>query len=482
MSPIRGCLHTLERLSLVSCSSEVLKLLEQSLKNIEPMLQVDTKGKDPLIWQKETELERLHCDEVRPRLDLKSVKANAPKFIEDYVVVGRAPRVPLLSDTRLPSLSNKFNKRSLHYIQRRNLTGHDTSQDDLKLTAVGKPKAKYGGRFMVTMLPGDGIGPEMMRHVRNIFALGGFPVDFEEINLDSLNENIEKVEEAITSIKRNGVAIKGNIETREHSKYFKSRNVELRTRLDLFANIVHIRSQPSITTRHKNIDLVLIRQNTEGEYSSIEHETVPGVVECLKVVTRQKSKEIARYAFEFAVKNHRKKVSCVHKANIMKVSDGLFLEVAREVSKSYPNIEFQDIIIDNCSMQLVSNPWQFDVLLLPNLYGAVLTNIACGLVGGPGLISGVNFGPEYAVFETGTRNTGKGMTGRNVANPIAVLNASADLLVYLRLEQDAAMLRSAINTALNEARIHTPDLGGQYSTTDVVNFVMSDIRQQVTTH
>lgn len=382
----------------------------------------------------------------------------------------------------LPSFISKHrrsHRKLSNLIQKRFLSEHAPGFDDLKLTTVDKPKAKYGGRFMVTMLPGDGIGPEMMRHVRNIFAIGGFPVDFEEINLDSLNENIDKVEEALTSIRRNGVALKGNIETREHSKYFKSRNVELRTRLNLFANVVHIKSQPSIRTRHQDIDLVLIRQNTEGEYSSIEHETVPGVVECLKVVTRQKSDQIARYAFEFATKNNRKKVSCVHKANIMKVSDGLFLKVAREVSEEYPDIEFEDIIIDNCSMQLVSNPWQFDVLLLPNLYGAVLTNIACGLVGGPGLISGANFGKEYAVFETGTRNTGKAMTGKNIANPIAVLNASADLLLYLKLEEYASILRTAINTALNEAQVHTPDLGGPHSTTDVVNFVMSEIREQI---
>jgi len=331
---------------------------------------------------------------------------------------------------------------------------------------------------MVTLLPGDGIGPEMMRHVKTIFKVGGVPIDFEEINLDSMNENIEKMEEAITSIKRNGIALKGNIETREHSKYFKSRNVELRTRLNLYANIVHIKSQSGVRTRHRNLDLVLIRQNTEGEYSSIEHETVPGVVECLKVVTQKKCDQIARYAFNFAIQNNRKKISCVHKANIMKVSDGLFLNVAREVSKDYPEIEFEDIIIDNCSMQLVSNPWQFDVLLLPNLYGAVLTNIACGLVGGPGLTSGVNFGDEYAVFETGARNTGKAMAGKNTANPIAVINASADLLQHLELDTYAFKIRRAINKALNEAHVHTSDIKGQYSTTDVVNFITDDIRRR----
>lgn len=352
----------------------------------------------------------------------------------------------------------------------------------LTYTAIKEPKAKYGGRYMVTMLPGDGIGPEMMRHVKTIFKVVGAPVDFEEINLDSMNENIEKLDEAITSIKRNGVAIKGNIETRDHSKFFKSRNVELRRQLGLYCNLVHIKSQPGVSTRHSDIDLILVRQNTEGEYSSQEHESVTmppsRLVECLKVVTQSKSEEIARTAFEYAVKNNRKKVSCVHKANIMKLSDGLFLDVARQMSKEYPEIEFEDIIIDNCSMQLVSNPWQFDVLLLPNLYGAVLTNIACGLVGGPGLISGVNFGNEYAVFETGARNTGKTMVGKNAANPIAVINASADLLKYLKLDSYSSLIKEAIDNSLNKANIHTPDIKGHYTTTDVVNFIIDDISKK----
>lgn len=226
------------------------------------------------------------------------------------------------------------------------------------------------------------------------------PVDFEEVHLDSMHENVENVDEAITAIKRNGAAIKGNIETREHSRYFRSRNVELRLKLDLFANIIHCKSQPGIPTRHKDIDIVIIRQNTEGEYSCLEHENVKGVVESLKIITREKSEQIARHAFEWAKLNNRKKVTCVHKANIMKVSDGLFLACCTEMAKEYPEIEYDNIIIDNCSMQLVSHPHKFDVLVLPNLYGNILTNIACGLVGGPGILSGKNYGQDYAVFET----------------------------------------------------------------------------------
>uniref|UniRef100_A0A023GLS8 Isocitrate dehydrogenase [NAD] subunit, mitochondrial n=2 Tax=Amblyomma triste TaxID=251400 RepID=A0A023GLS8_AMBTT len=338
-------------------------------------------------------------------------------------------------------------------------------------------KAKYGGRFMVTMLPGDGIGPELMKHVREVFRCAGVPVDFEEVHLDSTQDDLENVDEAIIAIKRNGVALKGNIETRHNSPNAKSRNVDLRLRLKLFVNVIHCKSQLGVPTRHNNIDIVLIRQNTEGEYSCAEHESVPGVVESLKLITREKSEEIARYAFEFARQNGRKKITAVHKANIMKLSDGLFLKCCTEISKDYPEIEFDNMIIDNCSMQLVSNPSQFDVLLLPNLYGNILTNIACGLVGGPGITSGRNYGHEYAVFETGTRNTGKSIAGKNIANPLAMMNASVDLLDHLGLKGDATVIRNAIDKTLNVDKVHTPDLGGQASTRDVVNNIIKEVQE-----
>uniref|UniRef100_A0A2L2Y6T2 Isocitrate dehydrogenase [NAD] subunit, mitochondrial n=1 Tax=Parasteatoda tepidariorum TaxID=114398 RepID=A0A2L2Y6T2_PARTP len=339
-------------------------------------------------------------------------------------------------------------------------------------------KAKYGGRFMVSMLPGDGIGPEMMGHVKEIFRLGGVPVDFEEVYLDSTVQHIDNVEEAIISIKRNGVAIKGNIETRANNPQFRSRNVILRLELGLYVNVLHCKSQSGIKTRHNNIDIVLIRQNTEGEYSCLEHESVPGVVESMKIVTRKKSEEIARYAFDYAVKHNRKKVTAVHKANIMKLADGLFLNTCIDIAKEYPQIELDNMIIDNCSMQLVSNPHQFDVLLLPNLYGNILNNIACGLVGGPGITSGQNYGKEYAVFETGSRNTGKGIAGKNIANPVAMLNASVDLLHHLGLEKYAKIIGDAVDKTVNIDKIHTPDLGGTANTSDVVENVIQIVKDK----
>lgn len=181
---------------------------------------------------------------------------------------------------------------------------------------------------------------------------GGVPVDFEEMHLDSTTENIEHIEDAVTAIKRSGVALKGNIETREHSRSLRSRNVELRLRLNLFANVIHCKSQPGIRSRHGDIDIVLIRQNTEGEYSCLEHENVTGVVESLKIITRDQSEKIARYAFDYARKHNRKKITAVHKANIMKLSDGLFLNTCQDISKEYPDIVCDNIIIDNCSMQV----------------------------------------------------------------------------------------------------------------------------------
>lgn len=262
--------------------------------------------------------------------------------------------------------------------------------------------ARYGGRHTVTVLPGDGIGPEMFEIVQKIFTFTNVPVDFEECKIDSKSTNQESdMENAIMSIKRNGVALKGNIETKFDDPNFKARNVELRKRLDLYANVLHCTSIPSVPSRHKGINILMIRENTEGEYSGHEHETVPGVVESLKICTREKLERISRFAFEYALAHNRKRVTAVHKANIQKLGDGLFLKIVEDIAKKeYPSISFDSMIVDNASMQLVSRPQQFDIMLMPNLYGNIISNIACGLVGGPGLVSGMNVGTKYAVFET----------------------------------------------------------------------------------
>ncbi|CAJ0583286.1 unnamed protein product, partial [Mesorhabditis spiculigera] len=223
----------------------------------------------------------------------------------------------------------------------------------LKIPIVRPPQAKYGGRHRCTLLPGDGIGPEMLTHIKRIFAHSHAPVDFETIELSSKQTDGD-MEAALMAVERNGVAIKGNIETKHHDPVFKSRNVELRHRLDLYANIIHCVTIPTIPSRHTGIDIVIVRENTEGEYSGLEHQSVPGVVESIKIVTEDKINRIAKMAFDFARVNNRRKVTAVHKANIQKLGDGLFLKTAKRMAEEkYPDLEFESMIVDNASMQLV---------------------------------------------------------------------------------------------------------------------------------
>uniref|UniRef100_A0A673YVE5 Isocitrate dehydrogenase [NAD] subunit, mitochondrial n=1 Tax=Salmo trutta TaxID=8032 RepID=A0A673YVE5_SALTR len=338
------------------------------------------------------------------------------------------------------------------------------------------PPAKYGGRHTVTLIPGDGIGPELLNHVKELFRFSCVPVDFEVVNVSSATE--DDVNNAITAIRRNGVALKGNIETLHTlPASHKSRNNLLRTSLDLYANVMHCKSLPGVQTRHNNIDIMIIRENTEGEYSSLEHESVSGVVECLKIITRTNSLRIAEYAFKLAREKGRKRVTAVHKANIMKLGDGLFLQCCREVAAGYPDIAFDAMIVDNTTMQLVSKPQQFDVMVMPNLYGNVVSNVCAGLVGGPGLVPGANYGRDYAVFETATRNTGKSIADRNIANPTAMLLASCMMLDHLKLYDYATMIRNAVLTTMNETQLHTADIGGQGTTSEVVQAIMRNIQR-----
>ncbi|KAF8367838.1 idhg-2 [Pristionchus pacificus] len=320
-----------------------------------------------------------------------------------------------------------------------------------KLPGARGTLAKYGGRHTVTAMPGDGIGPEMIGHIRTIFKYCNAPVNFEEVQMTSTYQDGD-MEEVIFAIERNGVAIKGNIESKFDDPAFVSRNVELRRRLDLWANVLHCVTIPTVPSRHKNIDIVLIRENTEGEYSGLEHESIPGVVESIKIVTQEKIERIARFAYEYAVLNGRKKVTAVHKANIQKLGDGLFLQIAKDMAKEYPTVEFDQMIVDNASMQ-------------------------CGLVGGPGLVSGMNFGDVHAVFETGTRNTGTGLVGKDVANPTAFIRAGVDMLRYLGCHKHADVISDALWEALTQQGFHTGDIGGSAKTTQVVEATIRNMER-----
>lgn len=340
------------------------------------------------------------------------------------------------------------------------------------------PKAQYGGRHTVTMLPGGGIGSELMNYVREICRYAGVPVDFEVVDIDPSSESNEDLEYAINCIKRNGVAIKGNIETKSEQLGIMSRNIAIRNELDLFVNVLHCKSYPGVRSHHQNVDLVVIRQNTEGEYAMLEHESVKGVVESMKIITVEAVERLSRYAFEYARAHGRKKVTTIHKANIMKISDGCFLEVSRRIAKEYPDIKHNDMIIDNTCMQLVSNPHQFDILLTTNLYGSICSNVICGLIGGAGLVSGRNYGEHYAVFEPGTRNTGSAIAGKNIANPFAMLNASVDMLNHLGHSQHANAINDAIYQTIVNDKIHTADLGGTATSTDCIQNVLRHLAEK----
>ncbi|KAG8767667.1 isocitrate dehydrogenase (NAD(+)) idh1 [Ceratobasidium sp. 428] len=241
----------------------------------------------------------------------------------------------------------------------------------------------------------------------------------------------------------------------------------MRQQLDIYASVVLCKSIRGFPTRHNNVDFAIIRENTEGEYAGLEHQSYPGVVENLKVTTRTKSERIIRFAFDFALKNGRKKVTCVHKANIMKLGDGLFLNTFRQVAEEYKSsgIQFNDMIVDNTSMQLVAKPGQFDVMVMPNLYGAIISNIGAALVGGPGIVPGCNVGREYALFEPGCRHVARDLMGTNKANPAAMILSSTMMLRHLGLESLANSIAQSTFDVINEGKVRTADMGGGSATT-----------------
>ncbi|XP_043824883.1 isocitrate dehydrogenase [NAD] subunit beta, mitochondrial-like [Dromiciops gliroides] len=340
---------------------------------------------------------------------------------------------------------------------------------------------KEEGLYPVTMVPGDGVGPELMLAVKEVFKAAKVPVKFQEHHLSEVQNlaSEEKLEQVLASIKKNKVAISGKIHSPMDTEYtgdLASYNMQLRRKLDLFANVVHVESLPGYKTRHNNLDFVIIREQTEGEYSSLEHESVRGVIECLRIITRAKSERIARFAFDYATTKGRKKVTAVHKANIMKLGDGLFLQCCEEVAEQYPKIKFETMIIDNCCMQLVQNPYQFDVLVMPNLYGNIVDNLAAGLVGGAGVVPGESYSAECAVFETGARHPFAEAVGRNIANPTAMLLSSSNMLKHLSLEYHSKMIAEAVKKVIKVGKVRTWDMGGYSTTTDFIKSVISYLK------
>ncbi|CAH9098441.1 unnamed protein product [Cuscuta epithymum] len=335
------------------------------------------------------------------------------------------------------------------------------------------PRPGDGTPRPVTLIPGDGVGPLVTNAVEQVMDAMHAPVYFERYDVHGDMKAVPP--EVIKSIQKNKVCLKGGLHTPVGGGV-SSLNVQLRKELDLFASLVNCVNLPGLPTRHDNVDIVVIRENTEGEYSGLEHEVVPGVVESLKVITKFCSERIAKYAFEYAYLNNRKKVTAVHKANIMKLADGLFLESCREIAKKYPGIQYNEIIVDNCCMQLVAKPEQFDVMVTPNLYGNLVANTAAGIAGGTGVMPGGNVGADTAVFEQGASAGNVGnqkQVEQKRANPVAVLLSSAMMLRHLQFPSFADRLETAVKHVIAEGKYRTKDLGGHSTTQEVVDAVIA---------
>ena len=319
----------------------------------------------------------------------------------------------------------------------------------------------------ITLIPGDGIGPEVTSAAVRVVEAAGADVEWEPytVGTAAIAQHGDPLpQEALDSILRNGVALKGPVAT-PVGKGFRSINVALRKALVLYANLRPVRSTPGIPSRFTDVDLVVVRENTEGLYSGIEHEVVPGVMESLKIITEKASTRIARYAYEHAKSQKRRRVTTVHKANIMKLTDGLFLDCCRRVAAEYPDIESDDRIVDNMCMQLVINPERYDVLLLENLYGDIVSDLAAGLVGGLGVVPGANIGEKAAVFEA-VHGSAPDIAGRNLANPLALVRSASMMLRYLGDAATADRVDRAIERTISTDRKLTRDLGGTCTTTE----------------
>lgn len=344
--------------------------------------------------------------------------------------------------------------------------------------AVQAPYARLLSTKRITMIPGDGVGPELMISVRDVFKAAKVPVEFNQICLsefDGTNDPAH-ITSVINSIRETGSCLMGHIEANiEGLACTESTAFRIRNELGVYANVVRIKSLEGVTTRHSNLDFVLVREQTEGEYKALEHEPVPGVVESLKITTRENSEKICKFTFDFALHNGRKKVTCVHKANIMKKGDGLFLNTFHEIAKLYPMIESNDMIVDNTCMQMVSNPTQFDVMVMPNLYGNIIDNLASGMVGGAGVVPGECYSTEYAIFEPGARQSYLQGVGKNIANPTAMLLASANMLTHMSLDQYGTRIRNAVTKTIKSKTAQTDDIGGSATTTQFTQEVINNL-------
>ncbi|MDO4535988.1 MAG: isocitrate/isopropylmalate dehydrogenase family protein [Clostridium perfringens] len=329
--------------------------------------------------------------------------------------------------------------------------------------------------YKITLIPGDGIGLEVTRAMKKVVEAIGVNIEWDEVSVGEAE--IEKYgtplpKHVIDSIKKNKIAIKGPVTT-PIGKGFRSVNVTLRQELDLYTNLRPIKSFKGIEKRYRDVDLVIVRENTEDLYSGIEHKVGEDAAESIKIITRKASERICDFAFKYAKENNRKKVTCVHKANIMKISDGLFLEVFRDVAKKY-NIAYDDLIVDAAAMNLVLNPEKYDVMVMPNLYGDILSDLCAGLVGGLGIIPGANIGKDYAIFEA-VHGSAPDIAGKNLANPTALIQSAVMMLKYLGEYEGAIKIENALAKVFEDRELLTKDLGGNATTDEFADKVCSYI-------
>ena len=325
---------------------------------------------------------------------------------------------------------------------------------------------------VITLIPGDGIGPEVTEAVVRIFHVAGLDIEWERhdagvIAFKRFKQSLPV--ELLDSIRRNKVALKGPVTT-PIAEGMTSVNVGLRKALDLYANLRPVRNLAGVSSRFTGVDLVIVRENTEDLYSGLEHEVVPGVVESLKIITERASTRIAQFAFAHAVTHGRKRVTAIHKANIMKLGDGMFLESTRKISREHTSISYDERIVDALCMQLVMFPERFDVLVLPNLYGDIVSDLCAGLVGGLGVVPGANLGTENAVFEA-VHGSAPDIASKNMANPTALLLSALMMLDHVGERDAAVRIRAALDRILTEGAVRTRDLGGTASTTEFTDAI-----------
>jgi isocitrate dehydrogenase (NAD+) len=317
----------------------------------------------------------------------------------------------------------------------------------------------------VTLMPGDGIGPEVTRSAVRVVEASGAKILWDEVEVGSSavkKHGTPLPAEVFTSLGRTQVGLKGPIET-PIAKGFPSANVALRKELNLYANLRPVKSLPGVKSRYDNVDLVVVRENTESLYAGVEHTVAPGVVESVKIITWEACTRIAKFAFEYAERLRRTRITAVHKANIMKLSDGLFLEASRKIAKRYPKIRYDEVIVDALCMKLVVNPNQFDILLCENLYGDIVSDLCSGFVGGLGVAPGANIGLHRAVFEP-VHGSAPDIAGKGIANPVAMILAAELMLHHLGETRPARKIRGALLKVLKNRKVLTPDLGGTGTT------------------